>query len=67
MAAINHPCVGDPLYGSDPLLAARVGLERQWLHAVRLGFVHPTTGDYVEFESPYPDDLQRAVDIVGRD
>lgn len=67
MAAINHPCVGDPLYGSDPQLAVRVGLDRQWLHAVRLGFIHPTTREYVEFESPYPDDLQRAVDIVGRD
>ena len=42
MAAIHHPCVGDPMYGSDPVLAARLGLERQWLHAVRLGFMHPT-------------------------
>ncbi|SDB80172.1 ribosomal large subunit pseudouridine synthase D [Raineyella antarctica] len=67
MAAIHHPCVGDPLYGSDPALAARLGLERQWLHAVRLGFVHPTSGEYVEFESPYPDDLQRAIDIVSAD
>lgn len=67
MAAIHHPCAGDPLYGSDPLLAARLGLERQWLHAVRLGFTHPTTGDYVEFESPYPDDLQHALDIVSAD
>ena len=39
MAAIHHPCVGDPTYGRDPVLAARLGLERQWLHAVRLGFV----------------------------
>ncbi len=64
MAALRHPCVGDPLYGADPVLAARLGLERQWLHAVRLGFVHPGTGEYVEFTSPYPDDLQRAVDLV---
>lgn len=64
MAAVKHPCVGDPLYGSDPTLAARLGLQRQWLHAVRLGFVHPGTGEYVEFESPYPDDLARALEIV---
>lgn len=67
MAAIHHPCVGDPLYGSDPQLAARLSLDRQWLHAVRLGFVHPTTGDYVEFDSAYPNDLQRALDIVAAD
>lgn len=67
MAAVHHPCVGDPLYGSDPQLAARLGLDRQWLHAVRLGFVHPTTGDYVEFESAYPEDLQHALDIVAAD
>ena len=41
MAAIRHPCAGDRLYGADPVLAARLGLTRQWLHAVRLGFAHP--------------------------
>ena len=64
MAAIRHPCVGDPMYGSDPKLAARLGLERQWLHAVRLGFVHPTTGEDVVFSSDYPADLQHALDVV---
>ena len=64
MAAIKHPCVGDPTYGSDPVLAARLGLERQWLHAVRLAFVHPTTGDEVTFGSPYPADLQHALDVA---
>ena len=64
MAAIHHPCVGDPTYGSDPVLAARLGLGRQWLHAVRLGFVHPGTGEDVEFESTYPADLQHALDVV---
>ena len=66
MAAIKHPCVGDPMYGSDPVLAGRLGLERQWLHAVRLGFTHPTRGEYVSFDSSYPDDLQDALDIVAR-
>jgi 23S rRNA pseudouridine1911/1915/1917 synthase len=64
MAAIKHPCVGDPTYGGDPVLAARLGLVRQWLHAVRLGFVHPTTGEPVIFTSPYPADLQHALDLV---
>lgn len=64
LAALHHPCVGDPLYGSDPVLAARLGLERQWLHATRLGFVHPGSGEYVTFTSPYPDDLQHALDVV---
>lgn len=64
MSAVGHPCVGDPLYGADPVLAARVGLNRQWLHAVGLGFTHPATGDYVSFTSPYPDDLAGALDVV---
>ena len=64
MAAIRHPCVGDPMYGGDPVLAARLGLDRQWLHAVRLGFTHPATGEQMVFTSPYPKDLQRALDIV---
>jgi len=66
MAAIKHPCAGDPTYGADPVLAAKLGLQRQWLHAVRLGFVHPTTGEPVEFTSPYPADLQHALDVVRR-
>ena len=66
MAAIHHPCVGDPMYGSDPVLAARLGLERQWLHAVRLGFEHPVRGEQVTFSSDYPKDLQQALDVVAR-
>jgi 23S rRNA pseudouridine1911/1915/1917 synthase len=62
MAAIRHPCVGDTTYGADPALARRLGLERQWLHAVGLGFEHPRTGDWVTFESGYPRDLQDALD-----
>ncbi len=65
MAAIKHPCVGDPTYGPNPVLAAKLGLERQWLHATRLGFIHPGTGEYVSFASVYPEDLQRALDIVA--
>lgn len=64
MAAVGHPCVGDPLYGSDPRLAERLGLVRQWLHAVELAFTHPTAGDVVRFTSAYPDDLARSLDLV---
>lgn len=64
MAALKHPCVGDITYGADPVLARRLGLERQWLHAVRLGFEHPDSGEYVEFESAHPPDLQHALDVI---
>ena len=64
MQAIKHPCVGDPTYGGDPVLAARLGLERQWLHAVELAFVHPRTGDEVRFTSGYPKDLAEALQLV---
>jgi 23S rRNA pseudouridine1911/1915/1917 synthase len=64
MSALKHPCVGDLTYGADPTLARRVGLERQWLHAVRLGFEHPDSGEHVEYESPYPDDLAHALEVI---
>jgi 23S rRNA pseudouridine1911/1915/1917 synthase len=61
MAALKHPCVGDLTYGADPTLAKRLGLSRQWLHAMRLGFEHPGTGERVEYTSEYPDDLADAL------
>src|ERR1700749_4343082 len=64
MAALKHPCVGDLTYGADPTLAKRLGLERQWLHAVRLGFTHPDSREYVSFTSPYPEDLQAALEKI---
>jgi 23S rRNA pseudouridine1911/1915/1917 synthase len=64
MAALRHPCVGDLTYGADPVLAKRLGLTRQWLHAVRLAFQHPATGQWVEYAAPYPPDLQRALDLL---
>jgi 23S rRNA pseudouridine1911/1915/1917 synthase len=63
--AVRHPCVGDLMYGADPTLAERLGLTRQWLHAVRLGFTHPATGEWVEFSSAYPDDLARALERLS--
>jgi 23S rRNA pseudouridine1911/1915/1917 synthase len=65
MAALRHPCVGDLTYGADPKLAARLGLQRQWLHAVHLGFGHPDTGEWVTFDSEYPADLRQALDAVA--
>jgi 23S rRNA pseudouridine1911/1915/1917 synthase len=65
MAALRHPCCGDLLYGADPVLAAHLGLTRQWLHAVSLSFEHPSTGLEVTFESRYPDDLAHALDVLA--
>ncbi len=64
LQAIKHPVMGDPLYGANPVLAAELGLIRQWLHATRLGFVHPGTGQRVEFSSAYPDDLAHALELI---
>jgi 23S rRNA pseudouridine1911/1915/1917 synthase len=65
MAAVRHPCVADRLYGADPVLAARLGLTRQWLHAVGLGFAHPDDGRFIEFESAYPADLTRSLEVLA--
>ena len=63
-SAFRHPLVGDTMYGADPTLAAKVGLNRQWLHAVRLSFEHPTTGEPVSFTSEYPSELVHALDLL---
>ena len=67
MAALRHPCAGDRLYGADPVLAERLGLTRQWLHAVQLGFAHPADGRWAEFHSAYPADLAHALDVLRAD
>ena len=58
LAAIDHPVAGDPLYGrpGHPL-----GLQRQFLHAARLAFDHPLTGERIDLRSPLPEDLQAAL------
>ncbi len=63
-AALRHPCVGDLTYGADPRLAERTGLQRQWLHAVRLGFEHPADGRWVEVASEYPADLAAGLAVL---
>ncbi|MCT2360813.1 RluA family pseudouridine synthase [Kocuria marina] len=62
--ALQHPCCGDLTYGADPALSAGLGLTRQWLHATRLGFTSPDTGEDVEYTSPYPADLAYAVETL---
>src|SRR6476646_9527225 len=64
-AALHHPCCGDLTYGADPTLAARLGLERQWLHASGLWFEHPTRHEWVTYSSPFPADLQHALDVIS--
>ncbi|HET7295811.1 MAG TPA: RluA family pseudouridine synthase [Gemmatimonadales bacterium] len=58
MSAIGHPVCGDPEYGTRGLL----GLERQFLHAARLAFDHPATGERIELSSPLPEDLRGALE-----
>jgi 23S rRNA pseudouridine1911/1915/1917 synthase len=65
LAALRHPCVGDLTYGADPVLAKRLGLDRQWLHARELGFEHPGTGEWTAVKSEFPDDLQNALDRLA--
>lgn len=64
LAAQRHPCVGDPLYGADPTMSARLGLTRQWLHARQLSFHHPANGEWVTFASDYPADLAHALEVL---
>jgi 23S rRNA pseudouridine1911/1915/1917 synthase len=59
-AAIGHPLSGDVTYGG----AERYGLERQFLHAHRLAFAHPVSGERLSFESPLPGDLAAALDAA---
>ena len=47
------------------MLAARLGLTRQWLHAVRLGFAHPADGRRVEFTSEYSPDLAAPLAVLS--
>jgi 23S rRNA pseudouridine1911/1915/1917 synthase len=63
MAAIGHPVCGDKQYG----ITARFGLQRQFLHAARLAFEHPVSGDPVDVSSPLPDDLVAALERAAED
>lgn len=65
-AALRHPCCGDLTYGADPVLAQKLGLERQWLHARKLGFEHPADGSFVTYTSEYPKDLLQALEVLRK-
>lgn len=65
MAAQRHPLVGDSLYGANPIIATRLELTRQWLHAVRLRFNHPATGDELEITSDYAPDLAHSLELLA--
>jgi 23S rRNA pseudouridine1911/1915/1917 synthase len=62
LASLRHPLAGDRTYGADPTLAARLGLDRPFLHAWRLAFPHPADGHRVELTEPLPADLQTVLD-----
>jgi 23S rRNA pseudouridine1911/1915/1917 synthase len=64
MSGLRHPCCGDLTYGADPTVAAKLKLDRQWLHAVRLGFEHPISGDRVTFHSEYAPDLAKSLELA---
>jgi len=65
LAAIEHPLVGDPAYGRQRRPdAALPSFPRQALHAIRLAFVHPTTGRRQQWKSPLPDDMTRLLSIL---
>ncbi|MEK0306882.1 RluA family pseudouridine synthase [Bifidobacterium favimelis] len=63
-SSIGHPLVGDHMYGANPVLAGRLGLDRQWLHARQLEFRHPRTRIWTKVVSSYPADLLRSLEQV---
>ena len=64
-SALHHPLVGDLTYGSDPALAMRLSISRPWLHAKRLAFDHPGSGERMSFNAEYPADLTRSLEILS--
>ena len=76
MAHQHYPLIGDPVYGGRPripagaspaLVSALRGFGRQALHAITLGFVHPTSGEALAFESPLPADMLALLDVLERE
>lgn len=61
MCHIGHPLVGDPVYGHKK---QRFNLKGQLLHAKKLGFIHPSTGEYMEFQSDLPDYFSKVIGIL---
>jgi 23S rRNA pseudouridine1911/1915/1917 synthase len=68
LLAIGHPVVGDDIYGDGRRPPASLaGLDRIFLHATRLGFDHPVTGEHLAFDSPLPADLAAALATLGHE
>jgi 23S rRNA pseudouridine1911/1915/1917 synthase len=65
LSHIKHPVLGDRLYGGRSELAASLGLDRPFLHACKLAFSHPSTGERIEVEDPLPPDLAAALERAG--
>jgi len=63
--ALRHPLVGDLAYGADPVLAARLELERPWLHAIELSFNQPSSDERIILNAPLPEDLTRALALLS--
>ncbi len=67
LSSIGHPVLGDKVYGRKTELEIKkrkVVIPRQMLHAEMLGFTHPSTGEYIEFSSPIPDDMREAIGVL---
>ena len=76
MAHVRYPLVGDPVYGGRPKFPAGASqalrdaisaFPRQALHARKLGLIHPTSGEYMEFECELPDDMQALIAVLKAD
>ena len=69
LASIGHSLLGDPVYGRDPAplrpILKALGFQRQALHAARLGFIHPVTGNHLSFGSELPADMRELIDEMG--
>ena len=63
MAYINHPIVGDPIYSSGK---NEFKIDRQLLHAYKLGFMHPRTNEYMEFKKEVPDGFRGIIDKLDK-
>jgi 23S rRNA pseudouridine1911/1915/1917 synthase len=67
LSSVGHPILGDRRYGGGGDDARELGLERPFLHAWRLAFDHPITGERIDLEDPLPSDLEEALRRVGRE
>ena len=66
MASLGHPVAGDAVYGGSRQPLQSVGLQGQCLHAKKIGFVHPVTGEYLEFDSDLPAYFQKMLKHIGK-